>query len=266
MKPMTLCITFDDGLLAHAKVAAPMLVEFGWRGAFTVPTEILTKRTLTPDQVKDLCLEGNEDKLMTWDDVRAMIAAGHEVYPHTCSHADLPTLYREGRMDELEREIAEAKSQLSAMTGIEPKFFCLPHSQHNPDIDALVRKHGMEPMNGGGMWRPNFGEDAPEGESFSHIDRFLRKFYYLGIPHVDIVIHGVVRAEGGWRPFEDVADFRRFLGEIKGEVEAGRVRVVGYAQAHVRKSSYFSRRCRQLAFKVYRKLKGAAWEKSIIEL
>lgn len=169
-------------------------------------------------------------------------------------------------MEELEREIAEAKSQLSAMTGVEPKFFCLPHSQHNPAIDALVRKHGMEPMNGGGMWRPNFGEDAPEGESFSHIDRFLKKFYYLGIPHIDIVIHGVVRAEGGWRPFEDAEDFRRFLNEIKGEVEAGRVRVVGYAEAHASPRSYIACRLRQLVFKIFRKLKGSTWEKSIIEL
>lgn len=254
MKPMTLSITFDDGLLAQAKVAAPLLEKFGWRGVFTVPTEILTKRVLTPKQVEDLCLEGNEDKLMTWDDVRTLIAHGHEVYPHTCSHADLPTLYREGRMEELEREIAEAKAQLMTETGVEPGYFCLPHSQHLPQIDALIRKYGMEPINGGGCWRPNFGEDAPEGESY-HSAAHIRNIYYLGHTHLDLVVHGVVRAEGGYRPFEDAADFENFLQGIQAEVDAGRVKVVNYADAHPR-CSYVAEKFRRAIFKIYRRVKG----------
>lgn len=232
MRPMTLSITFDDGLLAQAKVAAPILEKFGWRGVFTIPTEILSTRRLTPTQVKDLCLEGNEDKLMTWDDVRELMAHGHTIAPHTCSHADLPTLFREGRRDEIEREIVESKAQLAAETGVAPKFFCLPHSQHNPWIDARIRANGMEPINGGGCWRPNVGEYAPDGESYSDIGGFLRHCYYLGYPHLDIVAHGIVRAEGGWHPFEDAADFERFCRDIQAEVAAGRVKVVDYPAAH----------------------------------
>ena len=38
---MTLCLTFDDGLKAHAEIAAPALKARGWSGAFCIPTGIL---------------------------------------------------------------------------------------------------------------------------------------------------------------------------------------------------------------------------------
>lgn len=252
---MTLSITFDDGLLAHAKVAAPLLEKFGWRGVFTIPTEIITKRTLNEDQVKDLCLKGNEDKLMTWDDVRELIAHGHEVYPHTCSHADLPTLYRQGRIDEVEREIVESKAQLLKETNVEAKFFCLPHSQHMPEIDALIRKHGMEPINGGGTWRPNFGEDREGHESF-HDASHIRNMYYIGFSHIDLVVHGVVRAEGGYCPYEDAADFEAFLKGIEKEVQCGHVKVVKYADVHPLRICEKKENLRRTIFKIYRRLTG----------
>lgn len=39
-RPMTCCLTFDDGLKVHAEIAAPLLEKFGWRGTFNVPTSI----------------------------------------------------------------------------------------------------------------------------------------------------------------------------------------------------------------------------------
>lgn len=251
MKPMTFCITFDDGLLSQAKVAAPLLEKYGWHGLFSVATELATSRRLTPRQAQDLCLVGNEWNLMSWDDVRDLMARGHTVCPHTCTHADLEALEASGRMDEVEREIAESKLQFAERTGQVPRLFCLPHCSGSPDVMALVRRHGMEPINGTGRWRVNFGEYAPGGESYSDITSFLRRFYYLGFAHVDIMIHGIVRREGGWRPFEDAAAFEAFLCAIRAEEDAGRVRVVDYAKAdreHARPL------LRAAFFKVYRHL------------
>jgi len=232
MRPMTLCLTFDDGLLAQAKVAAPLLEKYGWRGVFTVPTEILSTRQLTAEQAADLCLVGNEDKLMSWDDVRNLMARGHTCCPHTCSHADLAGLMESGRIEDVRREICDSKAQFIQQTGVVPQLFCLPHSRHSPRLDAMIRAEGMEPINGGGHWRPNVGEYAPNGESISDIGAFLRRCYANGCLHIDVVAHGIVREEGGWMPFEDAVDFDHFLAAIQEEVVAGRVSVVDYMFYH----------------------------------
>lgn len=261
---MKFCITFDDGLLAQGRVAAPLLEKYGWRGMFTVPTGILSAQKLTPRQAEDLCLVGNEDKLMTWDDVRGLLARGHIVCPHTRTHADMRELLSAGRMDDAEREVADAKREFAERTGVVSKWFCLPHSSNSPEIDALVRKHGMEPINGGASWRPNVGEHADGYESFSDIRSLIRHLYYLGMPSLDVVIHGVVRAEGGYRPFEDAAAFERFLQDVQAEVELGRIRVCRYDEVHVpllrcralrlKMRSYVTRG-RAFLFKLYRQLR-----------
>lgn len=251
MKPMTFCLTFDDGLKTHARVAAPLLEKFGWHGVFSVPTEIVTSGRLTPRQAEDMCLVGNEWNVMSWEDAKTLMVRGHTVCPHTATHADLLELEQTGHMDGVEREIVESKRQFAEHTGAEPKFFCLPHCSGSPEVAALVRKHGMEPINGVGKWRVNFGEYSPDGQSYSDITSFLRRFYWLGFSHVDIMIHGVVRKEGGWRPFEDAAAFERFLRAIKAEEDAGRVKVVDYEKGH----SYPDRnRGRELYFKIRRHL------------
>jgi len=253
MKPMTFCLTFDDGLKTHARVAAPLLEKYGWRGVFSVPTEIVTSGRLSQRQAEGMCLVGNEWNVMSWVDVKALMAHGHTVCPHTATHADLLELENAGRIIEVEREIAESKRQFAENTGVVPTLFCLPHCSGSSEVVALVRKHGMEPINGTGKWRVNFGEYSPDGQSYSDITSFLRRFYWLGFVHVDIMIHGVVRQEGGWRPFEDAAAFERFLQAISVEEEAGRVKVVDYAEGHGRASQS---RGREWCFKVYRHLRG----------
>ena len=251
MKPMTFCLTFDDGLLAQARVAAPLLEQHGWHGVFAVPTEIVSRGEVTAQQAKDMCLVGNERNVMSWDDVRRLMAHGHTVCPHTCTHADLETLEREGRLDLVEREIADSKAQLERETGVTPTLFCLPHCSGSSDVMGLVRRHGMEPINGVGKWRVNFGEHSDDGQSYSDITSFLQRFYWFGFAHVDVMIHGVVRAEGGWRPFEDAAAFASFLQAVQAEVDAGRVRVVDYAEGH---RGPAQARIRDFAFKVKRHL------------
>jgi len=251
MKPMTFCLTFDDGLKTHARVAAPLLEKYGWHGVFSVPTEIVMTGKLTAQQAEDMCLVDNEWNVMSWDDVKTLQAHGHTLCPHTVTHADLLALEESGRLDEVEREIAESKRQFAERTGVVPTLFCLPHCSGSPEVAALVRKHGMEPINGAGKWRVNFGEYSPDGQSYSDITSFLRRFYWLGFSHIDIMIHGVVRKEGGWRPFEDAAAFERFLQAIKAEEDAGRVKVVDYAEGHRHPPR---NRWREIFFKFYRHL------------
>lgn len=251
MKPMTFCLTFDDGLKTQARVAAPLLEKFGWHGLFSVPTQIVTAGRVTSAQAEDMCLVGNEGNVMSWNDVKDLMARGHTFCPHTATHADLLALEESGRLDEVEREIVASRREFVEHTGVTPTFFCLPHCSGGPEVAALVRKHGMEPINGAGKWRVNFGEHSADRQSYSDITSFLRRFYYLGFAHIDIMIHGVVRAEGGWRPFEDAAAFERFLVAIRAEEMAGRVKVVDYLEGHRCAAQSFAR---SLFFKFYRHL------------
>lgn len=171
LRPMTFCLTFDDGLKAHADIAGPMLRQRGWVGAFNVPTSVIGCGRLTMEQAKDLCLVGHEDRRMTWDDVRELLKAGHEVYPHTCDHADLPTLERAQQTQELERQVVEAKRTFIEQTGIVPRYFCLPHNTCTPTVAALIRREGMEPIAG---FRANFGRVCA-GLSCRDVTRFFAR-------------------------------------------------------------------------------------------
>lgn len=228
IRPMTICLTFDDGLKAHADIAGPMLRQRGWVGAFNVPVNVIGCGRLTIEQAKDLCLEGHEDRRMTWDDVRALLKAGHEVYPHTCDHADLPMLERTRQTGELERQVGEAKRTFIEQTGIVPRYFCLPHNACTPPVAALIRREGMEPF---ACFRVNFGRVCA-GLSCRDITHFLQGCFWHGSRHVDLMVHGIDRSQGGWMPFEDAADFKRFLDEIAAVEKSGRIRVVSYSSAH----------------------------------
>ena len=226
--PMTFCLTFDDGMKAHATIAAPELERRGWRGAFNVPTAVIGGCGLDAAQLVDMGLEGHEDHLMDWDDVKSLIANGHEVYPHTRDHADLVDLERAGRFDEAERQIVEAKADFIAKTGVVPRFFCLPHNKCSARVAECVRKHGMEPFS---CARLNFGEPGHMGY-YGTITDYLTQEYRFGRRHVDIMIHGITREEGGWRPFEDTVAFCAFLDEIVALERKGMIRVVPYSKAH----------------------------------
>lgn len=250
LRPMTFCLTFDDGIKAHATIVGPLLRQRGWVGAFNVPTSIVGGCSLTGEQVKDLCLEGNESERMSWDDVRGLINAGHEVYPHTCDHADLPTLERAQRLDEIERQVGESRRVFVEQTGTVPRFFCLPHNACTSTVAAVIRRNGMEPF---ACFRPNFGK-YEEGVSNRDITKYLLARYWYGARHVDIMIHGIERLKGGWMPFEDGADFIRFLDEVAALEQSGKIRVVAYSRAHsfCPQDNLFVRRYLWLAMKFRR--------------
>ena len=202
--------------------------------------------------MRDLCLAGNESQRMNWADVAALMKMGHEVYPHTIGHVDLLALERKGDIAELEHQIDGAIAMLKEKTGVPPKFFCSPHNSSTTLIIESIRKYGAEIF---ATDRPNFGWGNLPGMKNS-IAKFLRWQYEMGNPHVDIMVHGIVKAHGGWRPFESCEQFVEFLDEIDTCVKAGWVKVVPYASAHHRYGrlvSYLHRklaRARRILFKL----------------
>ncbi len=79
-------------------------------------------------------------RLMGWEELRALDAAGIEVGGHTVSHAVLPLLSaREAR-----REIEGCRDELRERIGRAPRMFAYPNGYHTPAVRELVARAGFE--------------------------------------------------------------------------------------------------------------------------
>lgn len=230
-RPMYCCLTFDDGLKVHSTIAAPLLEKLGWKGSFNIPTSFMNDLSvprLTAEQADDCFLVGHENNLMNWNDVNGLIAAGHEVYPHTLDHSGLLRLQRAGAIEEMLRQIRDSKAEFISRTGIIPKFFCTPHNSTSALIEKMIHDNGMELL---GPGRANYGTVVPDEDPLP-IKEHLQLLYRQGSFTADIAIHGIDKSKGGWSPFDTAQDFADFLEKIKEVENEGLIRVTPYSQSH----------------------------------
>jgi peptidoglycan/xylan/chitin deacetylase (PgdA/CDA1 family) len=105
-----LSITFDDGYRGNATIAAPILERYGQRACFFVTTDFVGTDYVpwwdAPSKI--------QTSWMTWDQVRALRSAGHEIGFHTQTHPDLGSIGPEiarseisGASDRLDAELQE---------------------------------------------------------------------------------------------------------------------------------------------------------------
>lgn len=131
----TLAITFDD--CYHDNLAAAQtLAEHGLPATFFVPTAYVGTGHVFPWD-RDLPRMAN----LTWDDVRAMQALGHEVGSHSVTHPDMGGIDR----DQAERELTESKATIEAKLGRPCRLFAYPFggvANWRPEWDALVERAG----------------------------------------------------------------------------------------------------------------------------
>ena len=205
LKPMDVVLTFDDGVKDHLLVAAPELEKRGWRGVFCIIPEWI----------------GKGENRLTWDDVRELKRRGHEIANHTLSHADLGKLAREGRLDEVRRQIAAGRDAIAKETGETPKVLCIPFGSIEPDVYRIAAEEGQAVLP---VDRANFGEGS--GPVSARIDGHLvRADLYC-----DILSHGIRKSGGGWNPFATEAEFCAHLERIAAYGD--RLRVVTGPAAH----------------------------------
>src|SRR6266849_913735 len=113
-------LTFDDGYQT-AFAAASILDKAGLHGTFYIITKAL----------------GGKD-YMTADEVKALVARGHEIGAHTRTHPHLPTL----TLAQQEAEIGGSKQDLQAM-GIEAKAFAYPYGEHDDNSIVALQVAGF---------------------------------------------------------------------------------------------------------------------------
>jgi peptidoglycan/xylan/chitin deacetylase (PgdA/CDA1 family) len=78
------------------------------------------------------------DGMMTWDEMRIMAAAGHEIGSHSLSHPILP-LCDDARLRE---ETAGSRRAIEGALGVPVDSFCYPNGDHDDRVVSAVEKAG----------------------------------------------------------------------------------------------------------------------------
>jgi peptidoglycan/xylan/chitin deacetylase (PgdA/CDA1 family) len=111
-------ITFDDGYWGNATIAAPILERHGLRGCFFVTTDFI-ESNFVPwwDEQQQIAT-----RWMSWDQVRELRDAGHEIGSHTQTHVDLGVV----SVEEARREICGGEEKLKTELGESAGLFAYP--------------------------------------------------------------------------------------------------------------------------------------------
>lgn len=130
------CVSFDDGFKNCATNATPILVDHGCPAAFFIPTDYIG-RELTGDWDVVQRFFARAQKygvlmdFLSWDDCRAMVAAGMTIGSHTCSHVRLTDL----EPDELQRQLCLSKAIIEKELGTVCDHFACPWGSPGRDFE-----------------------------------------------------------------------------------------------------------------------------------
>ena len=88
---------------------------------------------------RELGVEAPRDRMLSWDDLRALQAAGWEIGAHTVSHPWLARIPPAEARQEMERSRADLRTHL----GVERPSFCFPAGSHTPALMAAAKNLGF---------------------------------------------------------------------------------------------------------------------------
>lgn len=139
----TLVVTFDDAYRSVGTEAFPVLERLGVPASLFVPTDLVESRGLITDLVRvpDAWVGEEDDmRVMSWDEVRRLAAAGWEVGSHTCSHPRLPRLGGEEALSELRRSRSICEDRLQRRCD----SLAYPFGSHDERTMRLARDAGYD--------------------------------------------------------------------------------------------------------------------------
>ena len=179
--------TFDDGNKDNYTIAVPELEKRGWRGTFWLNCSRI------PGEIRQ------QSHRVTWDDVRAMHAAGHEMSNHGWDHKRLPDLTHEEMLIEMEKN----DSAIFVNTGVRPITYCYAYNAFNDEVLALASKGRV----GTRTRQYPFGEQSSDEQLRERMDKSI-----LEGDWAVWMTHGLTR---GYDHFSDVSRFPSFLDYVK---------------------------------------------------
>ena len=128
-------ITFDDGYLDNYQNAFPLLQKYGFTGAFFVVTELAERASagmIAPDGLR------YADAYMTWDQLRAMTAAGMDVECHARVHEDLT----ENDDERLVWQVLGCREMIENNLGRRPRYVAYPSGIYDERVAAMFASDG----------------------------------------------------------------------------------------------------------------------------
>lgn len=147
-------ITFDDGYLDNAEVAAPILRRYGLPATFFVATDFIGSQHV-PWWDEEMSIRS---QWMSWDHLRRLRDEGYEIGAHTMSHADLG----KATPEETRREVQGSVDAIERELGQAPTLFAYPFGRAENMTEAnrkVITELGMAccPSSYGGRVAP--GDD-----------------------------------------------------------------------------------------------------------
>jgi peptidoglycan/xylan/chitin deacetylase (PgdA/CDA1 family) len=126
-------ITFDDGTLDFWEHARPILDRYGFTATlFVVSGRVGALSTWDRD------VGESDRRLMSWDQIRELHGAGHEIGSHTHTHRPLSGLSDEDVRSELDRSRRTLEHEL----GLAPRVLAYPRGLHTERHKELARESG----------------------------------------------------------------------------------------------------------------------------
>jgi protein-tyrosine phosphatase len=156
-----LAITFDDGYADNVELALPILSRWSLRATFYVTTGFIQTQTQALWDTK----ANLRSRWMTWEQVRQLVNAGHELGAHTVTHINLATATAE----QAESELRQSRDDIAAQAGIAPSHFAVPYGRAFPALDqtaAIARNLGFRSVS---LCR---GGIVPQGTRTTRIERW----------------------------------------------------------------------------------------------
>ena len=125
-------LTFDDSVVNHATIVAPLLKKFGFSATFFITEgfEFLTNKT----------------NYMTWDQIKGLHAAGFEIGNHTRYHQGVNGQTTE----QIEAGIIYIEEQCAKHQIPRPTSFCYPGYATSPLAVEVLRNRGYKFARAGG--------------------------------------------------------------------------------------------------------------------